>query len=328
MKAIYINEFGNDLDVSLSDVDGVPEPAADEIRVRVHAAGLNRADLLQVRGLYPPPAGIDPRIPGLEYAGVVEAVGGDAGTHSVGSRVMGITAGGAFAEFVNVPAAAAMPIPGRLSFSEAAAVPEAFITAHDAVFVQAGLKEGETLLIHAAGSGVGLAALQMAAAKGVRTIGTSRTFDKLERCKEFGLDDAIELPDGPEFAEKVMGVNDGKGVDVILDLVGAAYFEENLRALAVKGRLMLVGLTAGRKAEFDMGQALMKRLTIIGTVLRSRSIPEKIDATRRFADEMLPLFESEKLIANVDRVFAAADVREALEYLSSNRSFGKVVLEF
>lgn len=328
MNAIYINEFGNDLDVSLLEVADTPEPAGDEIRVRVHAAGLNRADLLQIRGLYPPPAGIDPRIPGLEYAGVVESVGSDVKTFSVGGRVMGITAGCAFAEYVNVPAETAMLISDRLSFTEAAGIPEAFITAHDAVFVQAGLKQNETLLIHAVGSGVGLAALQMAAAKGINTIGTSRTFDKLERCKEFGLDHAIALPDGPEFADKVMTATNGKGVDIILDLVGAAYFEENLRSLASKGRLMLVGLTAGRKAEFDMGLALTKRLMIKGTVLRSRPISEKIEATRRFADEMLPLFETGNLRANVDRVFPAADVKEALEYLSSNRSFGKVVLEF
>lgn len=328
MKAICVNEFGNDLDVSFCDVAGVPEPDADEVRVRVHAAGLNRADLLQIRGLYPPPAGVDPRIPGLEYAGVVESVGSNVTKFTAGDRVMGITAGCAFADYVNVHAEMAMLIPDVLSFTEAAAVPEAFITAHDAVFVQAGLGQGETLLIHAVGSGVGLAALQMAVANGINTIGTSRTADKLEFCKEFGLGHAIALPDGPRFADEVMSATGGKGVDVILDLVGAAYFDENLHSLASKGRLMLVGLTAGRKAEFDMGLALAKRLTIKGTVLRSRSTEEKIDATRRFADEMLPLFESGSLRANVDRLFAAAEVKEALGYLSSNRSFGKVVLEF
>lgn len=328
MNAIYINEFGNDLDVSLLEVADTPEPADDEIRVRVHAAGLNRADLLQIRGLYPPPADIDPRIPGLEYAGLVESVGSDVTKLAVGDRVMGITAGCAFAEYVNVPAETAMLISDRLSFTEAVAIPEAFITAYDAVFVQAGLKQNETLLIHAVGSGVGLAALQMAAAKGINTIGTSRTFDKLERCKEFGLDHAIALPEGPHFTDDVLSATDGKGVDIILDLVGAAYFNENLRSLASKGRLMLVGLTAGRKAGFDMGIALAKRLTIKGTILRSRSTEEKIAATRRFADAMLPLFETGKLRANVDRVFPAADVKEALKYLSSNRSFGKVVLEF
>lgn len=328
MKAIFIEEFGNDLDVSFTDVADIPEPAADEIRVRVHAAGLNRADLLQIRGLYPPPEGIDPRIPGLEYAGVVEAVGGNVTKFTPGGRVMGITAGCAFAEYVNVHAETAMTIPDTLSFTEAAAIPEAFITAHDAVFVQAGLKEGETLLIHAVGSGVGLAALQMAKSKGVRTIGTSRTADKLERCREFGLGHAIVLPDGPRFAGEVMSATGGKGVDVILDLVGAGYLDENLRSLALKGRLMLVGLTAGRKAEFDMGLALAKRLTIKGTVLRSRSTEEKIEATRRFADEMLPLFEPGILRANVGRVFAATDAKDALTYLASNRSFGKLVLEF
>lgn len=328
MKAIYINEFGNGLDVTLREVADTPEPANDEIRVRVHAAGLNRADLLQIRGLYPPPTGIDPRIPGLEYAGVVESVGSEVRKHAVGDRVMGITAGCAFAEYVNVHAETAVLIPDGLSFTVAATIPEAFITAHDAVFVQAALKQGESLLIHAVGSGVGLAALQMASAKGLRTIGTSRTADKLERCREYGLDHAIALPDGPQFAEKVMSATDGKGADVILDLVGAAYLEENLRSLALKGRLMLVGLTAGRKAEFDMGLALTKRLTIKGTVLRSRPIEEKIDATRAFAFDMLPLFETGKLRANVDRVFQLGNVREALEYLGSNRSFGKVVLEF
>ncbi len=218
-------------------------------------------------------------------------------------------------------------IPDNLSFTEAAAVPEVFITAHDAVFTQGDLKDGETLLVHAVGSGVGLAALQLGKAKGHRVIGTSRTENKLDRCREFGLDDAIVVGSDTDFSDAVLAKTEGRGVDVILDLVGGAYFEQNLKCLGLRGRLMLVGLTSGREARIDLGMALSKRLKLIGTVLRARSIEEKADATRAFATEVVPLLTNGELRPNVDRVFAVSDVRAAHEYLESNESFGKVVLE-
>ena len=328
MRAVYITEFGATDNLEIREVPKPPTPENTQVLVRIRAAGLNRADLLQVRGAYPPPADYSPNIPGLEFAGEIAAIGSGVQTWKIGDRVFGITAGEAQAEFLLTDETLLAQIPDNLSFTDAAAVPEAFITAHDAIFTLGGLNQGETLLIHAVGSGVGLAALQLAKTRGAIVIGTSRTSDKLERCKEFGLDTAISTENGVNFAVKVNEITDGKGVDVILDLVGAGYFEQNVASLASKGRLILVGLTSGRSAEFNLGLALQKRLSIIGTMLRGRPTPEKAEATRKFASNVIPLLTSGKVRPNVDRVFAVNDVVSAYKYLESNESFGKVVLEF
>ena len=328
MKAVYIANFGEVEGLETRKVPDPPKPKGKEVLVRVRAAGLNRADLLQVRGLYPPPAGYSPNIPGLEFAGEITAVGDNVKKWTVGDRVFGITAGEAQAEFVLTESSVLARIPENLTFAEAAAVPEAFITAHDAIFTNGALKTGETLLVHAVGSGVGLAALQLAKAKGASVIGTSRTADKLDRCSELGLDTGILTDGSSDFLTIVKEKTRGRGVDVILDLVGAAYFTQNLASLALKGRLILVGLTSGRTAEFNLGLALQKRAKIIGTVLRARSTDEKADATRGFADEVVPLLESGTIKPNLDRVFPAEEVVAAYKYLESNESFGKVVLNF
>jgi putative PIG3 family NAD(P)H quinone oxidoreductase len=326
MKAVYITEFGGPEVLDIREVAEPPPPASSQILVQVRAAGLNRADLLQRRGLYPPPAGYSPNIPGLEFAGEIIDVGKDVARYKAGNRVFGITAGEAQAQFLLVNESLAAEIPENLSFTEAAAVPEVFITAHDAVFVQGKLEKNEWLLVHAVGSGVGLAALQLAKALGSRVIGTSRTQDKLDRCREFGLDVPL-LAEGLKFAKEVMNAT-GEGADVILDLVGAAYFSENLASAAQKGRLLLVGLTGGALAEFDLRTALSKRLTIIGTSLRSRRLEEKADAVRRFSDEVVPLFAKGIIRPNVGRIFPLGEIRAAHDYLESNESFGKVVVEF
>jgi putative PIG3 family NAD(P)H quinone oxidoreductase len=328
MKVVYINEFGGAENLEIREIENPPKPTGTEVLVRVRAAALNRADLLQRRGLYPAPAGYPAKIPGLEFAGEVVERGEEAANFRAGDRVFGITAGGAQAEFLSTDETLLTLIPGNLSFAEAAAIPEAFITAQDAILTQGGLQENETLLVHAVGSGVGLAALQLAKARGIRVFGTSRTLDKLENGKKFGLDEGILIGEEVNFAEIVREKTGGRGVDVILDLVGAKYFQENLAALNLQGRLLLVGLTAGAKAEFNLGIALSKRLKIIGTVLRSRDRKEKAEATRRFAEEVVPLFESGRLKPNIDRIFKIDDARAAHEYLESNASFGKVVLEF
>lgn len=328
MKAVYITQFGPDLDLELREVHDTPAPVGTQVLVRVRAAGLNRADLLQARGAYPPPSGYSPNIPGLEFAGEVADLGDDAGDWRIGDRVFGITAGEAQAEFVLIDESLLAAVPENLNFARAAAVPEAFITAHDAIISQAGLMAGDTLLIHAIGSGVGLAALQIAKSKDVTVVGTSRTADKLSRCDEFGLDVGILTEHEIKFAEQIADVTEGKGADVILDLVGAAYFQENLASLAIKGRLILVGLTSGRTAEINLATVLQKRAHVIGTVLRSRMTQEKADATRKFADEVLPIMAAGMMRPNLDRVFAAESVIDAYRYLESNESFGKVVLEF
>ncbi len=324
MKAVHIDEFGDAGNLSIREVEALPEPAGTRVLVNVKAAALNRADLLQRQGLYPAPVGYPERIPGLEFAGTVAAVGERVTNVAIGDRVCGITAGGAQAEFLSIDESLLVKIPANLSFVEASAIPEAFITAHDAIISQGGLARDQTLLIHAVGSGVGLAALQIAKAVGAKVIGTSRTADKLDRCVDFGLDAGLS---GEDFADHVVKLTNGRGANVILDLVGAKVFSGNLKCAALKGRIVLVGLVGGRKAEFDLGIALTKRLSIIGTVLRSRSLEEKADATRKFAENVIPLIASGKIVANVDRVFRASDVSEAHRYLESNQSFGKVVLE-
>jgi NADPH2:quinone reductase len=336
MKAVYIIQFGGPENLEIRAVPDPPKPTGTNVLVRVKAAALNRADLLQRKGFYPAPKGYSTSIPGLEFAGEVVETGDGVTDFKLGDRVMAITAGEAQAELVPVDASLLMRIPDSLTFTEAAAIPEAFITAHDAICTLGELKEGQTLLIHAVGSGVGIAALQMAKQTGVTVIGTSRTADKLDRCRELGLDHAITTggnPTGREgvseglFSNEIMEITNGKGSDVILDLVGASYFKENLASLATKGRLILVGLTGGATAEFDMRMALQKRARIIGTVLRPRSIEEKAEATRLFVDHTMKHIESGAIKPVVDKVFQLEDVREAHEYLESNQSFGKVVLE-
>lgn len=327
MKAVYIKDFGGIENLEYREVPDPPMPKPNEVLVRVRAAGLNRADLLQRRGLYPPPAGYSPNIPGLEFAGEIEQSGDAFTAFKKGDRIFGITAGEAQAELLLIDSSLITRIPDNLNFAEAAAVPEAFITAHDASFVQAELKSGETLLVHAIGSGVGLAALQIANALGVKVIGTSRTADKIERATEFGLEHGLVAEHG-NFADEVLELTNNEGVDVVLDFVGAGYFEQNLKCLKTKGRMMFVGTMSGSKVEFDIGIAMRKRLTLKGTVLRARPTEEKAAAVKGFADHVVPLLENGKAVPTVDKVFAASDVQAAHKYLESNESFGKVILEF
>jgi putative PIG3 family NAD(P)H quinone oxidoreductase len=328
MKAVYIKEFGGPENLELREMSDPPKPQNTQILLRVKAAGVNRADLLQVNGNYAPPPGYSPSIPGLEFAGEIAEIGLNVSNYSVGDRVFGITSGEAQAEFVVIEQSLLARIPDNLTFAEAAAVPEVFVTAHDALFTQAGLSKGESLLIHAVGSGVGLAGLQLAKATGCRVFGTSRTQDKLDRCGEFGLDVPIVAATNPRFSEIVKENSAGNGVNVILDLVGGSYFDENLASLGLKGRLMLVGLTGGRSARFDLGIALHKRITIKGTVLRARPTEEKAEAMRGFENNVVPLLATGAVRPNLDTVFPAADAVEAYQYLASNESFGKVVLDF
>jgi NADPH:quinone reductase len=328
VRAVFIREFGDPGVLDVRQVPEPPEPGGSLVLVRVRAAGLNRADLMQLRGLYPPPAGYSPNIPGLEFAGEVVAVGPAVTRWKVDDRAFAITAGEAQADYILSEESLLAAVPAGLNFADAAAVPEAFMTANDAIRTQGRLAPADTLLIHAVGSGVGLAGLQLGKATGATVVGTSRTADKLDRCREYGLDLGIEVGAPPQFAERVMEFSSGQGADVILDLAGGAYFAENLRAAARFARIMLVGLTAGAHTEFDMRVALYKRLSIIGTVLRTRSIEEKGRVTVEFADDVLPLLASGVIRPTVDHVFPVESAAEAYRYLSSNQSFGKVVLEF
>lgn len=325
MRAAYIKEFGGTENLEIREVPDPPPPGKGEVLINIKAAGSNRADLLQRRGLYPAPEGYPQQIPGMEFSGVVEKAG-EGSSVEPGTRVFGIVAGGAQAEKIVVDVRHITAFPDNLSFTEAGGIPEVFITAFDAVFTQAKLDAGETLLVHAVGSGVGLAALQLASAHGNCVIGTSRTASKLERCREFGLVDAVNVGDDGAFADEVLQMTDGRGVDVILDLVGGKYFPDNLKSLGHRGRIMTVGLTAGRRSDIDLGMLLSKRASVTGTTLRARDADEKAAAVAAFEHDVVPLFAAGKLSANIDRVFPLEQIRAAHEYLESNESFGKVVL--
>src|SRR5262245_22347986 len=327
MKAVKIVSFGGVEGLEIVDAPDAPQPVAERVRVRVRAAGLNRADILQRLGRYPAPSGYPQYIPGLEFAGEVETLGEDARAWKIGDRVFGITGGGAQAEYVAVPESTLARVPDNLNWVEAASIPEVFMTAHDALFTQCKLQIGERVLIHAAGSGVGTAASQLVKAAGAVAYGTSRTAEKLERAKEYGLAESIAVGSDPTlFAGAVKEWTGGDGVNVVLDLVGAAYLKANLDSLATLGRLIFVGTTSGSKAEIDYGIVMRKRLRVLGTSLRTRSIEEKATATRLFAQHVVPLLANGTVRPVVDSVFRIEEVREAHKRIESNETFGKVVL--
>jgi putative PIG3 family NAD(P)H quinone oxidoreductase len=326
MKAIIITRPGGPEVLEMQERPK-PEPGVGQIRVRVCASALNRADLMQREGNYPVPPGVPADISGMEYAGEVDALGPAATLWKTGDRVMGIIGGAGHAEFLCVHEREAMPVPGSMSWDEAAAIPEAFLTAHDALFNRLDIRLGETLLVHAVGSGVGTAALQIACVAGARVIGTARSAEKLERAKKLGLDVAIDASRG-EWAAQVEAAIGKERVHTVMDLVGGNYLEGNMRVLALRGRIVVVGLTAGASTPFNMGTLLRKRLTIVGTVLRARPLEEKISLERDFAERGVPLFETGKLRPVVDRVFSFSEVRAAHELMESNKTFGKIVLRW
>ena len=326
MRAVVIAAHGGTENLEVREV-ARPGAVGDRVRVRVRAAALNRADVLQRRGHYPAPAGAPQDTPGLEFAGEVEQAGADARRFAVGARVFGITAGGAQAEYVVVPESALARVPDNLDWVAAAAVPEAFITAHDALFTLGRLTVGESVLVHAAGSGVGLAAAQLARAAGARVYGTARTAGKLERARAYGLDEGIAVAGDPDvFAGFVRERTQGAGVNLVLDLVGAPYLAANLDALAGRGRLILVGTMGGASAPLDYSLVMRKRLRLAGTVMRARSTEEKARAVGLFAAQVVPLLARGVVRPVVDSVYPMGDVRAAHERMESNESFGKIVL--
>lgn len=327
MRAVTITSFGDVEGLEIRDVPDAPHASLDRVRVRVRAAGLNRADILQRLGRYPAPPGYPEEIPGIEFAGEVAEVGGEVRTWEIGDRVFGIIGGGGQAEFVTVPENHLARIPNSLDWAEAAAIPEVFMTAHDALFTQCELTTGEHVLIHAAGSGVGTAAIQLVKAAGAFAYGTSRTADKLERAKELGLVSSVVTGSDPmKFVEAAKDWTGGAGVQVVLDLVGGAYLEANLKSLATRGRLIFVGTTSGSRAEIDYAIVMSKRLRIVGTSLRTRPAEEKATATRLFAQQVVPLLATGAVLPVIDKVFKMEEVRAAHQRIESNESFGKVVL--
>jgi putative PIG3 family NAD(P)H quinone oxidoreductase len=324
-RAICITKPGGPEVLELREVQ-VADPGPGQVVVEIAAAGINRADLLQRRGLYPAPAGAPADILGLEYAGVVAAVGQGVSQWSAGDRVMGIVAGGGLCTHAVVHEREVIAAPAGMELTDVAAIPEVFMTAFDAMFVRGRVRMGEWMVIHAAASGVGTAALQLGRANGIRCIGTSRTASKLERLVELGLEHGIEV-EGGAFAKQVQDITGG-GADVILDFIGGAYLAENLKAAAVLGRIVVIGLMGGAKAEMPMGLLLRKRLSMTGTVLRARPLEEKAALAQRFSREVVPLFESGVLRPVVDTVMPMADAAKAHARMESNDTFGKLILRW
>lgn len=341
MQAVWISAFGGPEVLEIRTV-GKPLFNDDHVLVRVRASSLNRADLLQRQGKYPPPPGFPAEIPGMEFAGEVAEVGSSVRLWKPGQRVFGLTGGGAHAEYVVTYENLLAEIPANLDWAQAAAVPEVFITAHDALWTQGQLRPGETVLVHAVGSGVGLAAVQLARAIQAVPYGTSRTANKIEKAKPLGLEDGLVVRENAvrENAVRENAVRDnfddlataaekwtaGKGINVLLDLVGGPYVKASQKTMAHKGRMILVGTVAGGSYELDAKFVMSKRLQIRGTVLRARSLEEKIAATRLFAAEVVPLLARGILRPNVDSVFPLAEVAKAHQRLESNETFGKVVV--
>jgi NADPH2:quinone reductase len=329
MKAIVITRPGGPEVLEVRDIPQ-PEPREREVLVRIRAAGLNRADLLQRMGRYPAPPGAPTHIPGLELAGRVERNGPQTSRWQKGDRVCGIVAGGAQAEYAVTHEDMLIPIPENLTWEDAGALPEVFITAQDAL-LQAGHKAGERVLIHAVGSGVGLAACQLVSAMGGRAFGTSRTREKIERAKQYGLIDGMTVDEaslGAQLSAFSQRLTADRGFDVVLDLNGGSYFAASLGVLATKGRLVLVGATAGARADIDLRQLLARRVTVIGTVLRARSLHEKIEVTGTFERDVLPLLRAGRVKPIIDHVFSMEEIADAHRLLESNTTFGKVVLKF
>ena len=323
MRCVIVREPGGAEVLQIADL---PEPVAagGQLLVRNFAAGLNRADLLQRRGLYPPPAG-ESDILGLEFAGEVAAVGDGVEGFSRGDRVFGLCGGGAYADFLVVDERLALEIPPNMSYESAAAVPEAFYTAEDALFSLGRLKEGQVVLVHAGASGVGTAAIQLATAAGARVIATAGTAEKTAACRELGALAAVNYREA-DFADAVAEETGGEGVDLVLDLVGSSYWDRNIASLRTGGSLVLLGLVGGVKAEVNLAAILKRRLRIIGSVMRGRSIEEKAEVTGRFRERTLPLLESGELKAVVDSILPLEDVRQAHERMEENLNTGKIIL--
>lgn len=322
MRAVVITKPGGPDVLQVREVS-TPEPQGAQIRVRVRAAGLNRADLVQRAGHYAAPPGDPADIPGLEFAGEVDALGPLARRWQPGQRVMGLVGGGAQADYLVVHEDLVMAVPERLSDVEAGGVPEVFLTAHDALFSQADLRMGERVLIHAAGSGVGTAAIQLGHATGATTFGTSRTPEKLEQARALGLDHALGAAD---FDQRILEITAGTGVEVVLDTVGAPYLAQNLRAMATRGRLVYLAAMGGGHLEVPVATLLGKRLQLRGCTLRARPLGEKIAVVARFSTEVLPLLASGAVRPVIERTYPLDDIAQAQADLEANKSFGKLVL--
>ncbi|QEC75786.1 NAD(P)H-quinone oxidoreductase [Mucilaginibacter ginsenosidivorax] len=326
MKAVIITRPG---DPSVLQVQERPEPAyADnEVLIKVMAAGVNRPDVFQRKGNYPPPAGAPQDIPGLEIAGVVVAIGATVTHLMVGDKVCALVAGGGYAEYCNAPEEQCLPIPENLSFTEAASLPETFFTVWSNVFDRAGLKDGETLLVHGGSSGIGVAAIQMAKALGHTVYVTAGSADKCRFCEALGAAKAINYKT-ENFADVINDITAGKGVDVILDMIGGDYTTGNIKSLAVEGRLVLINAMNGSNVQIDLAQVMRKRLVITGSMLRSREVEFKGAIAHKLKAIIWPLLASGKIKPIINAVFPASEAEKAHQLMESSGHIGKIVLDF
>ncbi len=324
MKAVWIDQPGGPEKLYIANRPA-PILTPGSIRVHVHATAINRADLLQRRGVYPPPQG-ESDIMGLEMAGVVSEVASDLHNINVGDRVCALLPGGGYAQEVVVPAMMAAKIPDNMTFEQAAAIPEVFLTAYSNLVWLGNLQQGHVVLIHAGASGVGTAAIQLVDVLGGSSIVTAGTKEKRDACLRLGAKLALDYKEEP-FVDQVMQYTNGHGVNLILDFVGGPYLEQNLRSLAMDGKVIIIGTMGGAKADHvNLGLVLSRRLQIIGTALRTRSLEQKIQLTQEFWTFAQPLFERGTLHPLVDRVFSMDEIALAHEYMEDNKNIGKIVV--
>lgn len=323
MRAVVLEQYGGPEVLSVEEVP-VPEIGPDDVLVRVAYSAINRADILQREGRYADPVQRTHEIPGLEYSGTIVAAGARVNEWNIGDRVMGIESGGCYAEYVATPARQAMPVPASIDLASAAAIPEVFLTAWDALVVQGGLSVGRLALVHAGGSGVGTAAIQIARALRAR-IAVTASAGKLDACRALGADYAIERSPNDWLAElKAAGAG---GVDTVLDVVGGDEVDRNLAAVRAGGTIVQVGVMGGASTSVNVGLLLVKKVHWVGTTLRSRPVEEKIALCQRFIAEMLPLLATEVMVPVVDSTFPLDRVAEAHERMEANLNVGKIVLK-
>ncbi|OYD07365.1 NAD(P)H-quinone oxidoreductase [Paludifilum halophilum] len=324
MKAVLMDQQGGADQLRLGEAPA-PKLTDDELLIRVKATALNRADIAQREGKYPPPPGASPLL-GLEMAGVVEEVGANCSGWSKGDPVFGLLPGGGYAEYAVIPGDMAMPIPEGLSFEEAAAIAEVFLTAYQTLFWLGSLEKDQRVLIHAGASGVGTAAIQLAKWAGARVFVTAGSEKKLDVCRKLGADHGINYKE-EAFDTEVKKATEGEGVDLILDFIGASYWEKNMASLGLDGTLVLISTLSGTRLDhFNLAPFLAKRIQVIGTTLRSRSLSYKIRLSQDFSRNALPLFEDGRLKPVVDRVFPMEEVQEAHRYMEANKNIGKIIL--
>ena len=326
MKAIIITQPGGPEVLQIAERP-VPEFAANEVLVKVMAAGINRPDVAQRKGNYPPPAGAPADIPGLEIAGIIEEVGPAVTQWQIGDKVCALVIGGGYAEYCNVPAGQCLPIPDNLSFAEAASLPETFFTVWSNVFDRGALKPGESLLVHGGSSGIGVAAIQMAKALGSIVYTTAGSEEKCSFCEALGADRAINYKT-ENFSDAMDTLTNGKGVDVILDMIGGDYTPLNIKSLANEGRLVMINAMQGKDVQVDLSAVMRKRLTITGSMLRSRDTAFKTAIAQSLQKIIWPLLSAGKIKPVIYKIFPAGEAAKAHALMESSEHMGKIILEW